>query len=295
VPTEEHQSPRRTTVPVAFRVSPELHARLREAAEATGRGMSEYLRDSMFTSTAVTAASVEKIQEEARWQERGAADIEIQALREELRNAVRLGAMWQQRAQTLERDLGVTSERLLFAVARALEPGSGARVEVARLWACLEQSEQGRMLPVVGAAIVERLREVEDEASPGQYAFERDVEVITNADWLIDLMTRAVIDPKSDAHAIGKMLVVKSFTARVAVSQRRLSFWSSLENRTTTELPPLSIVENAQPESGLPPSLISSAQEHATPRAGEYLSVLLCEESGWPAPRVHGNRQPAPG
>lgn len=231
MPTEGNPPHRSTSVPVAFRLPPELLERLDQAAEATGHDRSSYLRAIVFGATAVTAEAAANIWREARREERAAADIEIQALRAQLDQAVQLRAVAQQRIQKLEGDMRISSTRLLIAVRGVLRSARGARPELNRLWACLEPADRQRMLPALTSAIVESLDVVVEERSTLRYECERDRQVVAKAAWLSDALigARESGEP-APLRAMRVILEVATARAERAIEQRGMPM-----NRPSTE------------------------------------------------------------
>jgi hypothetical protein len=230
--TPEGNPPHRSTsVPVAFRLPPELLERLDQAAETTGHDRSSYLRAIVFGATTVTAEAAANIWREARREERAAADIEIQTLRAQLDQAVQLRAVARQRIQKLEGDMRISSTRLVIAVRGVLWRAQGARPELNRLWACLESADRQRMLPALTSAIVESLEVVVEERSTLRYVRERDREVVAQAAWLGDALIGARESGEPSAvRATRVALEVATVRAERAIEQR-----GTPTNRRSTE------------------------------------------------------------
>jgi hypothetical protein len=157
MPTQGDQLDRPTSATLTCRVTDEQHQAVVAWARESGRSVSEFVRDAVFSETHASAAALDQARDGGVQAERAVAEIGLLACEAQLDQALQNGALWRQRAERLERDLRITSMGLLLAVIRVLESDSHARAELARLWACLEPSDRERMLPALATAIAERL------------------------------------------------------------------------------------------------------------------------------------------
>jgi hypothetical protein len=278
-----------TWTTISCRLTREQQRAVATWAERSGCSISEYVRDSVFASIRTTAEAQRAIRDAAYRQGRDAVLPELLGLRAQLDQARHNGDLWQQRAETLERDLRITSVHLLFVVVRVLGSDQGARAELARLWSCLEPSERQRMLPAVTAAIVERLHQVLEEMSPGRSGRERDLEVVANAVWLITILLGRGDEetPESRQERVSVLLVAAR--AHISITQRGTRLGRSRENP-----PPMSKVpaaKDADPAHGgddLQQPLTEAPQRDAASGEGADHDPYIGPEDRRPTPTLEG-------
>jgi hypothetical protein len=176
---------------VGCRVTSEEYQEVEEAARITESSISDYLRHALFAETNATAAALEEARRRGYEEARSDAHYELTAVKAQLIQARQAAASWQQRGADLERNLVISSQRLVMAVSRVLWSAPRARAELTRVWACLNPADQQRVLPAVTECILEELERIRDEVSSMRYTRERDAETLTNAAWLHRLLIGA--------------------------------------------------------------------------------------------------------
>jgi hypothetical protein len=271
----------------ACRLTREQHLEVVEAARATDRSLSDYLRDALFAATEATDAALEEARSGGFEAARTLEQIEILTLQTQLHRARHAGALWQQRAAQLERDVAITSQRLLIAVTRVLGSAPGARAQLAQLWACMAAGDQQRMLPAITATVVEQLRRVRDETSTGPYARERGTEVVASAEWIDSLLTGAGGGLTNAARTAHQTIVVTALSAELSLIRRgnrpdpaAVDSWMSAVLTRSSPPPPLPPDSDRQPT---PPELPPQA---ATSQVA--VSLVASLEPSWASrPSTH--------
>jgi uncharacterized protein (DUF1778 family) len=314
VSTRDNPPTRTSSEIVACRLTPEQHGAVVEAARATGRSVSDYLRDALFAAVEATATALEEARSGGFEAARTLARMDSLALEAQLVQARQASAPWQQRAEQLEREVAITSQRLLIAVSRVLGSAPGARAHLARLWACMAIEDQERMLPAVTATIVEQLRGVRDETSTGPYARERGTEVVASANWIDSLLTRAGGGLTNAARTAHQTIVVTALSAELSLIRRgnrpdpaAVDSWiSAVLTRSSTPPPPPPDSDRQPTPPELPPqaatsqvavSLVASLEPSWASRPSTHAGVPYqgyASAGARPQPTLVGDARPIP-
>lgn len=202
---------------IACRVSPDLHRQVEEAAEATGRDISTYLRDTLFAETEITLDALKQVRREAAAAARVQAEVERAASAAQLEQARRESARWERRARDLEQDARITGERLLMVVSRVLVGDLGAHAECQRLWTYLDGDDQLRMLPAVAIAVTGQLDQLRP-VRPRLRDLRRAMATYSEASWITDSVilntTKKPVDAAVEsAQIVVVMALVQAFAA----------------------------------------------------------------------------------
>jgi hypothetical protein len=187
-------------------VTPEQWEQVVAWARASGRDVSDFVRAAVFQGTHATAAALAEARRHEGEAVRKEGDRQLRALRAELERAKESRAGWQRRAQELEQRLLFASDDLMYAVRTMLAGRSGARSELARLWACMPRNERLRILPAVADAALERLENLRERTYGWRFLFERHGQLLSRVLWLMESLrpeagygAKAPLRPEWDA------------------------------------------------------------------------------------------------
>jgi uncharacterized protein (DUF1778 family) len=172
------------SVTITCRVTPEQKQQVIEWAQAAGRDVSDFVRAAIFQETHATAEALEAVRREVDQAARSDAGAEIGALQASLTQERERRVAWQQRAQQLEQRLLFTSRDLLDMVSRVRFGRPAARVEVARLWACMPVSHRLLVLPAVATQALEWIERLQTKLVTVPWLLPTDFAVLENVFWL---------------------------------------------------------------------------------------------------------------
>jgi hypothetical protein len=249
-------------------VTPEEYQEVEEAARITGSStISDHLRRALFAEMRATDAALGEARGRGYAEARSLARDEVRALQAQLVQVRQAAASWQRRAVDLERNVAITSQRLVMAVSRVLWSAPRARAELTRIWACLGPADQQRILPAAAERILEELERIRDEVSSIRYTRERDAETLTNAAWLHRLLIGAGGELTPAALTAHQTIADAAWKAELSLYRRghrsdgaAFDAWSSAMRSRWPFNPPLAPVDGPPPPPPEPPPLDSPAQ-----------------------------------